>query len=53
VSTTKQSCLDLSASWIAWPDLPKLQFDMAANFGLATAKIQASNGISQRFDRAR
>lgn len=48
---TKQASLDLSVSWIAWPNLPNLQFDTGANIGLtaATPKIQAYIGISQRF----
>lgn len=50
-SSTKQASLDLSISWIAWPDLPNLQFDVGSNIGLtaATPRIQAFLGISQRF----
>lgn len=50
-SPTKQASLDLSVSWIAWPNLPNLQFDTGANIGLtsATPRIQAYIGISQRF----
>jgi hypothetical protein len=50
-SPTKQASLDLSVSWIVWPNLPNLQFDTGANIGLtpATPQIQAYIGISQRF----
>jgi hypothetical protein len=50
-NTTKQASLDLSVSWIAWPNLPNLQFDMGSNIGLtpATPRIQVFLGISQRF----
>lgn len=50
-SATKQASLDLALSWLAWPDLPNLQFDIGANIGLtsATPKIQAYIGVSQRF----
>jgi hypothetical protein len=49
--TTKQASLDLSVSWIAWSDLPNLQFDIGSNIGLtaATPRIQTYIGISQRF----
>jgi hypothetical protein len=49
--TTKQASLDLALSWLVWPDLPNLQFDIGANIGLtsATPKIQAYIGVSQRF----
>jgi hypothetical protein len=48
---TKQASLDLALSWIAWSDLPNLQFDIGTNIGLTaqTPKIQAYIGISQRF----
>jgi hypothetical protein len=50
-SPTKQASLDLSVSWIVWPDLPNLQFDIGTNLGLtpATPKAQIYMGISQRF----
>ena len=50
-NTTKQASLDLSMSWIAWPNLPNLQFDIGTNIGLTppTPAIQAFIGISQRF----
>ncbi|MGD0104392.1 MAG: transporter [Rhodopila sp.] len=50
-NSTKQASLDLSVSWIAWQDLPNLQFDMGSNIGLtsATPSIQLFLGISQRF----
>jgi hypothetical protein len=49
--TTKQASLDLALSWLVWPDLPNLQFDIGANIGLTsmTPKIQAYIGVSQRF----
>jgi hypothetical protein len=49
--TTKQASLDLALSWLVWPDLPNLQFDIGANIGLtsATPKIQVYIGVSQRF----
>jgi len=45
---TKQASLDLSAAWLARPNL---QFDMGINVGLtpATPKAQPYIGISQRF----
>jgi hypothetical protein len=50
-NATKQVSLDLSVSWIVWPNLPNLQFDTGTNIGLtsATPRIQAFIGISQRF----
>jgi hypothetical protein len=50
-SPTKQASLDLSVSWIAWPNRPNLQFDTGVNIGLtsATPRLQAYIGISQRF----
>jgi hypothetical protein len=50
-STTKQASLDLALSWVAWADLPNLQFDVGTNIGLtsATPRVQAFVGISQRF----
>jgi hypothetical protein len=50
-NTTKQASLDLSVSWIAWPDLPNSQFDIGANIGLtsATPTLQTYIGISRRF----
>lgn len=50
-NTTKQASLDLSLSWIAWPDQPSLQFDAGTNIGLtpATPKARVFVGISQRF----
>jgi hypothetical protein len=47
----KQASLDLSLAWVAWTDLPNLQFDIGSNIGLtsATPRIQAYVGISQRF----
>jgi Putative MetA-pathway of phenol degradation len=49
--TTKQASLDLALSWLVWPDLPNLQFDIGTNIGLTavTPKIQAYIGVSQRF----
>lgn len=49
--TTKQASLDLALSWLKWPNLPNLQFDIGANIGLTsvTPKIQAYIGVSQRF----
>jgi hypothetical protein len=49
--TTKQASLDLSVSWIAWPDKPNSQLDIGANIGLtsATPALQCYVGISQRF----
>jgi hypothetical protein len=49
--TTKQASLDLALSWVAWSDLPNLQFDIGTNIGLTsvTPKIQAYVGVSQRF----
>jgi hypothetical protein len=49
--TTKQASLDLALSWLVWPDLPNLQFDVGTNIGLTsvTPKIQAYIGVSQRF----
>ncbi|HET6307859.1 MAG TPA: transporter [Rhodopila sp.] len=48
---TRQASFDLAVSWVAWPNLPNLQFDIGANIGLtpATPKIQGYIGISQRF----
>lgn len=45
---TKQASLDLSAAWLARPNL---QFDMGINIGLtpSTPKAQPYIGISQRF----
>ena len=50
-NTTKQASLDLAVSWVVWPKLPNLQFDIGSNIGLtpATPKIQGYIGISQRF----
>jgi hypothetical protein len=50
-ATTKQASLDLALSWVAWSDLPNLQFDAGTNIGLtsATPKLVAYVGISQRF----
>jgi hypothetical protein len=49
--TTKKASLDLALSWVAWSDLPNLQFDIGTNIGLTsvTPRIQAYVGISQRF----
>jgi Putative MetA-pathway of phenol degradation len=46
--STKQASLDLSAAWVARPNL---QFDVGVNIGLtpATPKAQPYIGISQRF----
>jgi hypothetical protein len=51
MGTTKQASLDLALSWVAWSDLPNLQFDIGTNIGLTsvTPRIQAYIGISQRF----
>jgi hypothetical protein len=50
-SPTKQASLDLSVAWMAWAELPNLQFDIGTNIGLtpATPKAQVYIGISQRF----
>jgi hypothetical protein len=50
-NATKQASLDLALAWIAWSNLPNLQFDIGTNIGLtsATPKIQTYIGVSQRF----
>ncbi|HTZ36004.1 MAG TPA: transporter [Stellaceae bacterium] len=47
----KQASFDLAVSWVAWDQLPNLQFDVGTNIGLtaATPKLQAYAGVSQRF----
>jgi hypothetical protein len=50
-TAAKQASFDLALSWVAWSDLPNLQFDIGTNIGLtsATPRIQAYAGIAQRF----
>jgi hypothetical protein len=41
----------VAVSWVAWSNLPNLQFDIGTNIGLtsATPKAQVYVGVSQRF----